>query len=104
MRVLTDIAEYQKVVGTTFHVQAGPTLTLPLRLDEVKVAHDTEVQFTYSLFFTAPPPLVGQYNYAVNHEQLGDLHIFLVPIGQVPGGFRYQAVFNLLKASPVASS
>ena len=33
--------------------------------------------------------------YALGHPKLGDLELFLVPIGPDPeGGMRYQAVFN----------
>lgn len=61
----------------------------------------------FSVFFSGPGPLVlPQRTYRLRHDELGELELFLVPIGveavragggQEPGTLvRYQAVFNRL--------
>ena len=50
----------------------------------------------FSLVFTGPleSPL-GQRTHRLHHDVIGDLEIFLVPIGPGPEGIaRYEAVFN----------
>ena len=49
----------------------------------------------FSLIFVAPDSShVPQHTYRLANADLGDLTIFLVPIGPVDGQMRYQAVFN----------
>jgi hypothetical protein len=48
----------------------------------------------FSLVFRGPlEPALPQATYAVEHDQLGRLEIFLVPIGPDGSGMRYEAVF-----------
>lgn len=46
------------------------------------------------LFLCADTRVLGQGTYALEHERLGMLEIFLVPVGADGGGVQYQAVFN----------
>lgn len=50
----------------------------------------------FSLVFTGPPrPHLGQGIHRLEHDELGGLDIFLVPIGyDATGSIRYEAVFN----------
>lgn len=49
----------------------------------------------FSLLFVAPAgPFLPQAIYPVRHPALGTLEIFLVPVGPVPGGNGYHAVFT----------
>jgi hypothetical protein len=47
----------------------------------------------FSIFFTGQP-LLPQAMYPIEHEAFGSgpLQIFIVPVGQVDGGFEYEAV------------
>ena len=48
----------------------------------------------FSLVFRGPlEPALPQATYAVEHDELGHLDLFLVPIGRDDTGMRYQAVF-----------
>ena len=48
----------------------------------------------FSLLFVAPAgPWLPQAIYPVRHPALGTMEIFLVPVGPVPGGNGYHAVF-----------
>lgn len=103
MRVPTSLADYQAVKGTTFRAVGDPLPGHPFLLAEVKVDHDSPQQLAYSLFFTAPAPLLNQQIRHFQHDQLGELHLFLVPIAHAADGFRYQAAFNLLKPATVSA-
>jgi hypothetical protein len=49
----------------------------------------------FTLEFTGPPPALEQRIHALDHPILGELELFLVPIGLDPDGrVRYEAVFN----------
>jgi hypothetical protein len=50
----------------------------------------------FALTFVAPSgaSVLPQAIYALSHPVLGALEIFLVPIGPVPGGMGYEAVFT----------
>jgi hypothetical protein len=50
----------------------------------------------FALEFSGPTePALDQRIYRLGHPALGELEIFLVPIGIEPaGGRRYEAVFN----------
>jgi hypothetical protein len=42
----------------------------------------------------------GQGSYSVGHEQMGQVDLFLVPVGREADGMRYEAVFNRLVKPP----
>jgi hypothetical protein len=50
----------------------------------------------FALEFEGPPqPMLEQRIYRLQHDELGPLEIFLVPIGiGAAGGLQYEAVFN----------
>ncbi|KPV52880.1 hypothetical protein SE17_12855 [Kouleothrix aurantiaca] len=50
----------------------------------------------FSLIFCDPDAsaYLPQHIYPVEHETLGRMEIFLVPIGPGPDGMRYQAIFS----------
>lgn len=49
----------------------------------------------FSLIFIGPPDRVlPQRIYPLEHDQLGTLEIFIVPIGPDHRGMRYEAAFN----------
>lgn len=88
-------------IGEPFLVPL-PDRVETLILDEVK-ARDTggaPVQGwrqAFSIVFrgSSPELLLNQGTFALRHEELGRLELFMVPIGQQPdGNFRYQACFS----------
>ena len=49
----------------------------------------------YSLVFRGPAsPILPQRIYRLRHEHMGDLELFLVPIGPDGEGMRYEAIFT----------
>jgi len=52
----------------------------------------------FSAFFDGPGNArLPQRLYSLEHEQMGEFEIFLVPISGNEKGFRYEAVFNYFK-------
>jgi hypothetical protein len=48
----------------------------------------------FSLFFSGPvDAMLPQGTYALRHPELGDLDVFLVPLGPRDGAVRYEAAF-----------
>ena len=50
----------------------------------------------FALLFSGPrEPALAQATYRLRHGDLGELDIFLVPVGRAPGGgLLYEAIFN----------
>jgi hypothetical protein len=86
-------------VGQSF--TAAPTLggdPLELVLSECEAAPESgppEGRMPFSLIFHAPGPgYLPQQIFSVGHAELGDLDLFLVPLGPSQKGMAYQAVVN----------
>ena len=79
---------------TTFYL-AQPPHRAPLELVEVTERDDSPDFEQFSLIFRAAmTPVFPQRTYRLEHETLGPMDLFLVPIGPDETGMRYQAVFN----------
>jgi len=92
-------ASFEAHLNTPFQVEVGGSAPFELILSEVKLhePHPGPRAQPFSVYFSGPgSPLLRQQIYKVAHEQMGELDIFLVPIGPHPkrGGMVYEAVFN----------
>jgi hypothetical protein len=94
------IATFASLVETTFRVHPGSDDDpIALRLVGVtplgRQPNAPRVE-PFALEFAGPAqPQLEQGIYRLEHETLGSMEIFLVPIGFDPaGGVRYEAVFN----------
>ena len=92
------------------HEQFEPCLHDPFRVDDEQHAVELELiaveprqQFDpefetrrgFSLIFRGPKePVLEQQMHPLNHARLGELPVFLVPIGPDVKGIRYEAVFS----------
>lgn len=84
---------FRSHIGTPFSIDVERGEPLELVLDEVTVHPSGRGprQQPFSLVFTgASDRLATQGNFQLRHPALGDLLLFMVPIG--PG--RYEVVFN----------
>jgi hypothetical protein len=85
--------------GTDFTVHLAPDVPIHLRLTTVTrfplQPHAPRPE-PFSLEFVGPAaPLLPQAIYPLEHPDMGDVDLFLVPLGPGPGGgVRYEAVFN----------
>lgn len=86
-------------LGDVFRVEPADGQSLELVLvvalgrTSERAAEDRPQSF--SLEFRGPnEPILPQQIYRLQHSELGDLDIFLVPIGPDEQGLLYEAIFN----------
>ena len=88
---------FTECVDTQFDVLDDPSRMFGLTLTNVVEHVKTERQEVFSLFFHGPSaPFVPQGTHKLSHSHLGELELFLVPVGQDKDGFQYEAAFNNL--------
>ena len=82
----------------TFQLRTGDGGVVDLKLTSVDVrdpAPPDGGRQGFSLVFEGPAePLLPQQTYQVANAEIGELEIFLVPIGQDAESTRYEAVFS----------
>jgi hypothetical protein len=87
-------ALFQPHAGSLFSVNGVP----PLKLAEVRslAASAVSRRAAFALEFTAEHDgFLPQGTYLLQHDALGALEVFLVPLGPGPGSLmRYEAIFN----------
>ena len=96
MRALT-LDDFTPHVGSRFRLQADEgDLEMELSAAEAGGVEDAPrgARPPFSLTFRGPPgPILPQRIYRLEHDGMGELEIFLVPIGADPEGVTYEAVF-----------
>lgn len=89
---------FQQEVGGRFTISfTDARFDLLLREATALKYHDPQIhaRHPFSLFFVCPDQRVlNQGTYAIDHERLGRLEIFIVPVGADGDGVEYEAVFN----------
>ncbi|HYG08802.1 MAG TPA: hypothetical protein VD835_02400 [Pyrinomonadaceae bacterium] len=85
-------------LNTKFRLGVAPEQIVELELVEVQAQGDVAGQTQrFSLFFRGPlEQYLPQSIYRMEHEQLGDVEIFIVPVRKDGEGIYYEAVFNRL--------
>jgi hypothetical protein len=92
-------ADFRLHLRSTFRLRLSESEGLDLELVEVTehphlpAAASRRRGFS-AVFRSALPGHLPQAIYRLEHEQMGTLDLFLVPIGPRDGGMRYEAVFN----------
>jgi hypothetical protein len=92
-------ASFEAHQGTPFRIVYGGAAPLEVVLQEVRryEPHPGTRVEPFSAVFRGPrDPVLPQRIYRVEHDGIGTLEIFLVPVGPDPkqGGMLYEAVFN----------
>ena len=83
---------------TEFSICLPGSALLPIRLYEVAEESSSPKIEQFSLLFRGPlAPHCAQGIYSLQHDKLGELSLFLVPVGADGEGMRYQAVFSRLR-------
>jgi hypothetical protein len=95
---LLTATHFQPHVGSRFRLCADDVLDVELfEVDEVggRAGAPEAARAPFSIVFLGPrEPVLPQRIYRLEHEQLGTLDLFLVPIGRDDAGVRYEAVFT----------
>lgn len=95
MQPLTQ-ENFSKAVNTNFKVKAGED-ELNFKLDKVSDIKSIGAGFeSYDLTFTCPKEkgILDQQTLEMEHEDMGSVNIFVVPVEEKDDQVNYQAVFN----------
>lgn len=89
-------ASFEPHLNTTFRLDHDEAGKLNLELTEATDKTPEGVAGEqFSLIFKGPPePYLAQQTYALKHPTLGQIDLFLVPVGKQEDGFLYEAYFN----------
>ena len=104
MAAILTAKEFLKYVNTNFSAKLDAEAQTDLELTEVKTYSSQQEEQSgmerFSVFFTGPlEPHLPQGLYKLEHDQMGEFDIFLVPVERNEHGFRYEAVFNYFKST-----
>lgn len=89
---------FRDCLHTRFVMDAAPGAAVPLELVEITESSYSQRVDNFSLIFVGPAsPFYPQRIYRLSHEKLGELELFLVPVGPDANGMLYEAVFNRLR-------
>jgi hypothetical protein len=94
--------EFRQNLNTQFRILVDAPKPIDLTLVGVESrpseAHEEAGMERFSVFFMSSLEfLLPQATYRLAHPQMGEFDLFLVPITQETGGFRYEAVYNYYK-------
>ncbi|HMG35195.1 MAG TPA: hypothetical protein VKM94_14745 [Blastocatellia bacterium] len=88
-------SNFMEYVNTTFRIMDEVASGTALKLTDVVDIGESHGQVQFSLRFLGPlDRLLLQSTYRIDHDKLGELSLFLVPIGRDESGFQYEAFFN----------
>jgi hypothetical protein len=99
-------ATFSALVKTRFRVRADAASRIELELTHVRQiqparppvgAGPAAQNECFSLLFNGPAfRFLDQGTYELEHDQMGQFSLFMVPVGKNQQGFQYEAVFNRL--------
>jgi hypothetical protein len=94
--------DFRQHLGTSFGVRVPTPTPVELELVEVKdyvpQSNEPGGMERFSLFFYGPKEIMlKQGTFTLEHPAMGEVVLFMVPIGLDQRGFRYEVVFNYFK-------
>ena len=95
-------ATFAKYLNTNFRVELESHGPVELKLTAVtpraSEAHEQAGMERFSVVFAGPADVfLPQQIYRMTHPEMGELDIFLVPIGREADRFDYEAVYNFYR-------
>lgn len=103
MLEILHLDSFSEHLNTKFRIYGSDSTVLEIELIEAADDESTPRQERFSLIFRGPlQTFLPQGTYRIEHDKMGPLDLFLVPIAQVEDGFHYQAVFNRLRKVEVS--
>jgi hypothetical protein len=87
---------FAECLHSSFQIAIPGGSPLTVELSEVTERNDSpKLEQFYVIFHSSGGEYLPQAMYTLKHEKLGDIELFLTPIGPSAGsGANYQAVFN----------
>src|SRR5262245_54115618 len=91
----STVDTFSSHLNSKFQMHYGDSQTAELELISVTDVGSSPRQIQFSLIFLAPETApVWQSIYRLDHDELGTLNLFLVPIGKDRQGVQYEAIIN----------
>ncbi len=88
---------FDGLLHAPFHVAQPGSAGFDLELVDVTEYLHTTRQESFSVIFSGPASsFIQQGTYHLCNDKLGEVDLFLVPIGHDSNGYQYEAVFNHL--------
>jgi hypothetical protein len=95
MLEVLKISDFAEQVNSKFQMRIDETTAFEVELVEAKKHGTTESPYQFSLNFAAPLTApASQGLYRLEHEKMGELQLFLVPVAKDNQWLYYEAVFN----------
>ena len=92
-----NLSSFSEHLNTKFRIRPDDSTVVETELMVAADVGSTPKQERFSLVFHGPQqPFLVQRMYRIEHDEMGTLDLFLVPIGRDEDGFKYEAVFNRL--------
>jgi hypothetical protein len=95
---MSDLLEHHVFAGllnTKFRVVVDSPDVVELELVEVSENKVTSHQEYFTIIFSgAPDQFLGQGTRSLQHDKMGTIDLFLVPVGKDESGIQYESVFN----------
>lgn len=89
--------EFAEHLNTKFRVETGAKQWTEMELTEVTELSQKSRQESFALIFLAPEYAAPEQRlYQMQHDALGTLDLFLVPVSLDKRGLRFESVFNRL--------
>ena len=86
---------FRESLKTKFRLNVGTSDPIELELVELTESISTPKHEQFALLFRGPQnSFLPQMTYHLENEKLGELDLFLVPVGRDQNGVHYEAVFN----------
>jgi hypothetical protein len=88
---------FRPYIGDTFSFPVQGHEALSFELVEVNSLNQQKesLREPFNLIFKGPSkPQVPQGTYRLDHDTLGSLVLFMVPVGATDGGLLYESLFN----------
>jgi hypothetical protein len=95
MLEVLKISDFSEHLNSKFQMHIDDATAFEVELVEVRKHGVTESPYQFSLKFAAPleaPRMQGIFK--MEHDQMGEQHLFLVPIAKDSERMYYEAVFN----------
>jgi hypothetical protein len=94
-----DLATFSRQLHTRFRVMKEDGGAVEVELIEASDRGSSPRHEQFSIVFLGPPDApLPQLTYRIEHDAMGAMDLFLVPIGRDERGFSYEAVFNRPRA------
>lgn len=91
-------ADFSPLLNNKFHIYFNPSLPSTVELIEISEKKTSSAEAgrqPFSIIFRGPKDKIWpQGMYKINHQSLGEMQLFIVPIGPDDEGLCYEAVFN----------